>query len=590
MKFNAELKRIELYLKNNEFNAYKRINSCENKKEDRINNNEYKVYEWINSCKNDIEKQINENDKNLKNSDIKDKIRDILKLYDTLLDRHIKNKLFFFTSTPFYDANGYPLKTESNHSFYLKYKLSLALPNLQFEFKKIDENLDNIKKCLEYPIKFLYIGSDDFNEQGDICYVDNNYKSNFKKFQNFIDIMNGLKCETLCDILILGIINGINDKLDELLKKFRYIIYFGKIDSTLCENLKNYPYYYIYFKKKFYNFIKEFLLNLCKARGCLTIKEAFRRANNNFENAMKFVEIEHGETKCEKNTNLSGLNLLLGTREEKYDDYIYDFGTFNDEDNNQTLDKSKKDIYDEYDDEDIKKNNIYFRKNPFVDEQENEDVISYKKSRKFWKFPGKGDLSNKKFNNLVESAFFSMEDLFRDIINNVKEYKYCNVFGKKFTGKTRICLEVCKHFFMNEEKFKKGIFVFDLRFFNSVKDKIPELNNIMNSKKKNIKKSQKAKEDGNNEIENDILLLIENANTSKEGFIEWLEALNVHALIISDESLDKIYPILPQNKKNEKPKINDINITYYNKEEKASKFKQKYKEYENDYKAYKFFK
>ena len=65
----------------------------------------------------------------------------------------------------------------------------------------------------------------------------------------------------------------------------------------------------------------------------------------------KFVEIEHGETKCEKNTNLSGLNLLLSTREEKYDDYIYDFGTFNDEDNNQTLDKSKKDIYDEYDDD-----------------------------------------------------------------------------------------------------------------------------------------------------------------------------------------------------------------------------------------------
>ena len=568
----AELKLIELDLINNEFNAYKRIKICKNKIEERINNN----------------------DKNLKNSNIKDKIIDILKLYDTLFDSHIKNKLYFFTSTPFYGQDKKPLKTESNNSFYLKYKLSLALPHLQFEFKKIDKNLDNLKKCLEYPIRFLYIGSDDFNDKGEICYVDEDYKSKFIDIDKFSEIINNSNSEILCDILILGIINLNNNKLTEaLLKKFSHIIYFT---NTLCESFKS-SLYYLFLKKNFYNFIKEFLLYLSKARGCLTVKEAFRRANNNFEKVMKFVQID---------TPQSDLILCLKSKAE-CDDYIYDFGEFNDENNN-------KNIYDEYDDEVMKKNNIYYRKNPFVDEQENEEDILYRKSHKFWKFPGKGYLRNEYFNKLVEKTIFSMKDLLRDIINIVKKHKYCNVHGKEFKGKTKICLEVCKHFFMNEEIFKKGIFVFELRFFNSVKDKIPELNNIMNSKKKINKKNQKEndkkndiKDDNKNDIKNDIiddnkndkkndiiddnkndiLLLIEGADKFKEGLFEWLKELDVHALIISSNKLDEIYPISSCKNNNQNKII--IDIEYYNIDEKAKPFNDN-NEFKEEYRMYKCFK
>ena len=468
LELNAELKQIELLIKNNEFNeANERKEKCNEEIDDRINK---------------------KNDKNLKNSDIKDKINDILKLYDTSFDNHIKNKLYFFTSTPYYDENKVSLKTESNNSFYLKYKLSNALPNLQFEFKKIDKDLKELGKCLQYPIKFLYIGSDDFNENGNICYSDGNFISHFIDNKIFSEIIENSKCKESCDIVILGIINGNsnnnNNNLFQILKqnkfrKFRHIVYFNKVtNDSFYSIIKNSP-YNIYFKKNFFNFIKEFLLYLSKSRGYLTIKEAFRRANNNFNDAMKYMEIGESFKGC------SDLNILCMDGDAENDGDICDFGTFNDENNNRVLNANKKDIYDEYDDEDMKRNNIYFRKNPFVDEKQNEDIISGKK--KFWKFPRKGYLREENFNRFIEKGIYSMKDILRDIIKNVKKYNFCNVYGNEYKGKTKVCEEVCKHFFMNEELFKKGIFVFDLRYFNAVKNQIPELNNIINSKKKKKK-------------------------------------------------------------------------------------------------------
>ena len=596
----SKIKQIELLLKKNDFNIYKE--------------------------KNDFKKEIDlirQYDKNLKNTNIREKIIDILQLYNNLFDNNIKSKLFFFTSTPFYDEKNNPLKTESNNSFYLKYKLSSELPNLQFDFRKIDKNLDNLKNCLQYPIKFLYIGSDYFNENGNICYTDDELKANFVDNDNeqFKKIIEESKCKDSCDIVILGIINGDNledNSLFQILKlnKFRHIIYFKKIDF-IVEKFKEYPYFYIYFKKNFYNFIKEFLLNLSKSKGCLTIKEAFRRANNTFNDAMKNIQLENSETLREENETESDSNILCMFSEDENDDDICDFGTFNKEDQNKSLNTNKKDIFDENDEEDMKRNNLYFRKNPFVDEEENKNIISDKKSQKFWRFPG---LRYKNSNVLIEKGFFSMKDLLRDIINIVKKYNYCNVYGNEFRGKIKICLEVCKHFFMNEEMFKKGIFVFKLKYFNAIKKNIPELNNIMNSKKKNNKKNQIIQNNIKDDNKNDILLLIEGADKLKEGLFEWLKELDVHALIISEKSLDKIYSddnesqkkissksnetlnliIDESNKKqNEKEKdiIKSINklikekkMFCYNIDEEAKKFREKNKNFESEYKMYKFFK
>ena len=86
-----------------------------------------------------------------------------------------------------------------------------------------------------------------------------------------------------------------------IIYKFRHIIYIQKNEL----NVKTYPFLYFYFQKVFFNFVKEFILNLSKARGCLTVKEAFRRADNNFnESIKKIVEFNNSETCKESNINI----------------------------------------------------------------------------------------------------------------------------------------------------------------------------------------------------------------------------------------------------------------------------------------------
>ena len=54
---------------------------------------------------------------------------------------------------------------------------------------------------------------------------------------------------------------------------------------------------------------------------------------------------------------------------EENDNDIFDFGLFNDENFNEPknfVKKISKNVFDEIDDDEIKKNNIYFRKNPFT--------------------------------------------------------------------------------------------------------------------------------------------------------------------------------------------------------------------------------
>ena len=260
MLLSSKIKLIEWKLKNNIFDTfYKEFN--DNKK---------------------IKNENIENDISLKNSDIEIKLSNLLNLEKKLFNNYVKNMLFFFISEPFYieienNINNkkkcIALKTESNNSFFLKFKLSTTLPYLQFEFQKIDKELDNLKKCLQYPIKFLYIGSYYFNDNGNICYVDDNYIGHFIDNKKIKEIIDKSKCKESCDIVILGVLNsgkktykyeksdkndknGNNEKSEDNLfeifksNNFRHIMYINKIDS-INKYLSNSPILYFYFQKIF---------------------------------------------------------------------------------------------------------------------------------------------------------------------------------------------------------------------------------------------------------------------------------------------------------------------------------------------------
>ena len=154
----------------------------------------------------------------------------------------------------------------------------------------------------------------------------------------------------------------------------------------------------------------------------------------------------------------------------------------------------------------MKQNYIYFRNNPFknASEQKN-DIILGKKYKKYYKFPGKGYLRDENFKKLIEKGLFSMKDILKDIIKAIKKNKYTNLFGNIFIGKSKLCEEAYKYFYMNGI-FKKGIFIADFKNINAIKF-LPELKN------KNGKKPK------------DILIVIENANkidnNKDNALFEW---------------------------------------------------------------------
>ena len=551
--------------------------------------NNYDFFECdkiIKYCEKQKEKnKINLKDISLKNTNIDKKIDNLKKHKNNIYNNFIKNKLFFFMSNPFYDEKRNSLKTESNNSFYLKYKLISSLPkNLEFEFKNIDcQFLYDLRKCLDYPIRFLYIGSDYFNDAGNLYYEDKNFNCNIIEKKAIKEILAQSKFTSMCDILILGILNGDNNNEENLYKifhskKFRHIIYLKKVDE-LNQILKENPIYYFYFQKCFLNFIVNFMINLSKIRGYLTITEAFRNSKNKFnENIQKLIKFKKRKLEEEDFLCLSG--------DEENDNDIFDFGNLDERNivknvNNNII----KDIYDEYEDDNMKKSNIYFKKNVFRDnglksENKNED----KKYIKYFKFPGIDSLRPDNFQRLLNEGIFSMKHILEDLINIIRDYKFVNIHGNKFLEKTKIiCREICKYFYMNN-KFKKGIFIIKLKYLNKLKN-ISELNKRFNNKTKNDKSD-------------DILIVFENVEEIKNSLFEYLKELDVHTVILSRNKKDKLESFLEninmKNKDSDKNlhksnniiNINNDKIIFYDIDDKIEEYKKNNKGFEEEFKEY----
>jgi len=623
--FEEAEKNAELYAKETN-NIYLKLKAKLMTIEYLVRNNEFDKYDnYINEVQEEKKKYINK-DISLMNSDIEDNLLNLEKLKNNLFNNYIKNKLFFFMSNPFYDENGNELKTVSNNNFYLKYKLMTIFPNLQFEFQKIassSSNFENLEKCLNYPIKFIYIGSDHYNDKGNLFCEnkDNNFKSQLIVNEDLKNIIDKSNCKESCDIVILGVLNNDdkdNNSLFNIFKSnnFRHIIYIRKIDK-LNKCFEENPVFYQYFQQKFLIFIKEFILNLNKSRGCLTIKEAFRRANNNFnDNIKKIKKIKEILKEDKKDTILD----IEG--KEENDNDIFDFGLFNDENFNEPknfVKKISKNVFDEIDDDDeIKKNNIYFRKNPFtIDIPVKEDYNSEEKKKlRYIKLPMK-NINDENFKNFLDMRVYLKKNILEDIINLINKNQYINVYGnEQINGKKRICQEVCKYLYMNNY-FKKGIFIIDLKYFKKIRN-IPELKSRLNNQNKNSNPRDmllvlmKPKSHQNSETPTQEKGQEQYIESIKISLIELLKILNVHVVIITNRKLNEDLSS-ENNDTNEnviyENKISDINenkhkkhkkeeedekilkdfiekMKFYNIDKETDNYKSKHRNYDDEYKKY----
>ena len=525
-------------------NIYMQIMSLIMKAEYYLSKYEFDRFnELITQC----EKEIILKEIYLQNTDINYRLNKAIKDKNEIYKKHTKNRLFFFTSNPFFDEKGNSLKTESNNSFYLKYNLITELPkNLKIEFNNIEENfLNDLEKCLYNPIRFLYIGSDHYNEEGNLFYT-KDFKScrfNSKLIKEKLE-----KAKNKCDIVILGFLNS--EKISEyfLVNKFPHVIYIKKV-KQLNILFNNYPYLYFYFQRCFYTFITEFLSNLSK-KYC-AIKEAFTKANSVFEiKCSKMADFIIDKNKNKINDIFCKILILGGDEKRDNEVFFEDFEDLNNQGYNNSSSSllnminidSKSSFESNFSNNSFLQNNSI---SSFYDEEKKQiSKAKEKKNMVFFKFP-KGELKDEIFEKLYNNRIYGMKKILKNLINKILNNKIINLYGDYSCGKTRICLELCKYFYMNN-KFKQGIFYINLKRKRQIQSK-SELKSLL------IKNNSK-----NKDIEtNDALLIFDNFDSTKKGLYSYINKLNSYTVIVTKEKETKFFENLNNNKNNIKNNINN---------------------------------
>ena len=143
-----------------------------------------------------------------------------------------------------------------------------------------------------------------------------------------------------------------------------------------------------------------------------------------------------------------------------------------------------------------------------------------------------------------------MKDTLKDLITQVLDNRYVNIYGLSLCGKTKICFELCKYFYMNN-LFEEGIYYINLKKINTIKNK-EELKDLINKNKIN------------NDRINNVLLIFDNFDSvKKDAFFSYINKLKVHCIIVTTTKLSKI-----QGEKGEK--INEA-IIYKNLDDRIDK-------------------
>ena len=397
-----------------------------------------KKSEFVNFNKCVEEFEENNNNKKLNDNHNFDKlelrIKEIIKKKDEIYKNNISNTLFFYISEPFYYENNLIENTEINNSFYLKYNLRLKLPKnmkIIFEFIKHDF-LNQLIYKFENPSKFIYIGSDYFNEKGQLFY--SNEEMNAINFENndFNVIIKQFKYKT--ELLILGFINDDTDIIAQYFidNHFPNIIYINK-SNNLMELLENSK-FCIYFQRCFYSFIINFIMNLNQ-----DIKNAFYFSLNNL--------IKQKNIPIEIRQLLKESIIIYQSKKDENKNILF---------KDIKLNKNTNEVFDF--------ERIYIK----FDEHLNDSIFNFLINKRYY--------GNKELFNKIREIFKTFETF--------KKYKIINIYGETKTGKSAFCLELCKYFYMNKY-FQKGIYyISDINKW----DNKNELKNLDNYQKKNNNK------------------------------------------------------------------------------------------------------
>ena len=478
-------------------------------------------YFLINSKFDDFNKCVAEYQEIKDKDDKYDKnLYDLIKNKNEKYKNANKNKLFFYTSELFFeyeknlDENSKPtaLNTEANNSFYLKYNLKLRMPqDKELIFQSIKEDfLDELKKKFQNPSKFIYIGCDYFNQDGEIFYLDEDFKT---KPISTIELKNIIKeCKNKPDMIILWFINSEIIANDFIKNNFQNVIFLKKSDTFKKLLIK--PYFNFYFQRCLHKIIADFIVTLDKK----TIKEALIDLEENLANELINL-------KSVDNSISSDINFLIQQE-------IIDCKNI-----------TEKEDKAHFDDMNVSRNNSLTNNNIIINEiisEQNEDIFNESEKKIDFKTINLNtnlkfdeELEKSNFEFLIHKRYFGNKNLFYKSIKKLFEYKIINIYGKSNSGKTALCLELCKYFFMNKY-FKNGIY-----YYTNCK-KLKDLKNKLKNEKEKV-------------YDNSLIILDDENNINSNT--NYINSINSYFIIISTESLKK-----SPNKNNKKPKKKNSGI------------------------------
>ena len=387
----------------------------------------YNIFQ--NSTENLIKFLKNENYKN-----------DLEIIRERILKHTAKFKFYFYLRNPLSVENKNKYIDISNNFFLTHKLLTIINKNYDVEFIpfKEKEDYNEIKNINDIEILFLYLN--DKKLFTDLFPDNSNSKKRIK-------------------ILVLGYFDeNLKDKNFKEMhnREIKNIIYIKKNAHDQNYNFEN----FYFFEKKFFNFIHHFIYFLVHDET-ITIKNAFQNARNYFN-------IHYSNLSEEKYRPIIEIDMVDESEKFKDDQSENeDFDLENKENNNYILDEY------ELEDENSKKDNVYYRENPFSEiiEIENKQIIKLpgiESLRDFKKFLN-GNIYNKdKFGELVES------------IKNKEKFKL------KGNIDSQIVYDLCKYFYM-EKLYKDGIYI-----IRKIEDKtnldklIPKDNNNSNNNGKSV--------------------------------------------------------------------------------------------------------
>ena len=511
------------------------------------------MFDEFNEYITEYEKIINSTkEKNNILSNIKENIKKLIKQKNEKYMNDYKNKLYFYTSEPlFYEKESHeeeekknnliPIKTEANNSFYLKYNLKIKIPkDMEVIFKFIkDDFLNVLENKFQNPTKFIYIGCDYFDKKGNLFYSDNNkFKAN-----NFSldDIKNQIeKFKNKTDMLILGFMNSEKIAKYFIGNDFPNVIYLKQLDIFEKENIFNkYPYFYFYLQRCFNDFIINFLVNSDKK----TIKEAFTISEEEFYNELsklenidnsineviktlkdkKIIEYIHKSEEENKNLfeelNVSRSNSLSNNIINNYLNEIKTELIGDDTYNEDELNKKSKEIKNKIDN-----NNFNFIFKEKLDDKLDDPIFDY----------------------ILNKRYYANKKIFSEVINNILKHKIINIHGKENTGKSTLCFEICKYFYMNDF-FKKGIY-----YINNISDKkFVKLEEL-----KGLKNKQNFNQDN---LEDNVLIIFDE-KVNSDFYSNYVINSSIYIIIVStkviqDSDIKKIEKKIITNKNEKKRKL-----------------------------------